>query len=98
GTGAAAAGAGQSATNFLVKVTLDDAIEELRPGFTCTAQVTTATRSKVTAVPIQALAVRDVIYDRDGAIVRQPRENGKAKAPTPAAPADLPDGQTRRET
>lgn len=97
-TGAAAAGAGQSATNFLVKVTLDNAIEELRPGFTCTAQVTTATRSKSIAVPIQALAVRDVVYDQAGAIVRQAREAGKAKATTPTAPADLPEGQTRRET
>lgn len=97
-TGAAAAGVGQSATNFLVKVTLDAAIEELRPGFTCTAQITTATRSKSIAVPIQALAVRDVVYDQAGAIVRPTREDGKAKAVTPSAPADLPEGQTRRET
>lgn len=97
-TGAAASGAGQSATNFLVKVTLDEAIPELRPGFTCTAQITTATRTKVTAVPIQALAVRDVVYDAAGAIVRPPRQEGKAKAATPAVPADLPEGQTRRET
>jgi HlyD family secretion protein len=97
-TGAAASGAGQSATNFLVKVTLDEASPELRPGFTCTAQITTATRTKVTAVPIQALAVRDVVYDAAGAIVRPPRQEGKAKAATPAVPADLPEGQTRRET
>ncbi len=93
------AAAGQSATNFMVKVTLDEAIEELRPGFTCTAQITTATRPKVTAVPIQAMAVRDVVYDQAGAIVRPPREeNGKGRQATPSSPADLPEGQTRRET
>lgn len=92
------AAAGQSATNFKVKVTLDDAIEELRPGFTSTAQITTSTRPKAVAVPIQAMAVRDVVYDQSGAVVRSPREAGKARPATPTAPVDLPEGQTRRET
>ncbi len=90
--------AGQSATNFMVKVTLDEAIEELRPGFTCTARVTTATRPKAVAVPIQAMAVRDVVYDQSGAIVRPPREEGRARSTTPTPQAELPEGQTRRET
>src|SRR5690606_7129879 len=68
------AAAGQAATKCMVKVTLDEAIEELRPGFTCTAQITTATRPKATAVPIQAMAVRDVVYDQTGAVVRPPRD------------------------
>jgi HlyD family secretion protein len=49
-----AAAAGQQATNFKVVVTLDGQIPEVRPGFTCTADITTATRKGVTAVPIQA--------------------------------------------
>ena len=53
------ASAGQSATNFKVTVTLDEPIDEVRPGFTCTAEITTATRTKAVAVPIQAMAVRD---------------------------------------
>ena len=40
----AAAGASlcDAATNFLVKVTIDGEIPEVRPGFTCTAEITTA--------------------------------------------------------
>lgn len=96
-TGAAAA-AGQQATNFMVKVTLDEALEELRPGFTCTARITTATRPQVTAVPIQAMAVRDVTYDAGGQVVREPREPGARGGVAAASPDDLPSGQTRRET
>jgi HlyD family secretion protein len=96
-TGAAAA-AGQQATNFMVKVTLDEALEELRPGFTCTARITTATREQATAVPIQAMAVRDVTYDASGQVVREPRESGARGGVSAASPDDLPSGHTRRET
>src|SRR5215831_5117596 len=41
---AAAGAAGTQATNFKVVVVLDDKIPEVRPGFTCTADITTATR------------------------------------------------------
>src|SRR5204862_7962652 len=34
------------ATNFLVKVMIDEPIPEVRPGFTCTADITTATRKE----------------------------------------------------
>lgn len=95
GAAAQAGGAGQTATNFLVKVTLDEAIEELRPGFTCTARITTATRENVTAVPIQAMAVRDVIFDASGNIVRPQRDEG-GRGPAPV-PLELEEGQTRRE-
>jgi HlyD family secretion protein len=93
--------AGQQATNFKVTVTIDGTIEEARPGFTCSARITTATRDEAVAVPIQAMAVRDVIYDDQGAIVREPREEGRRSRrsvePTAAA-AELPAGQTRKET
>ncbi|HXI28911.1 MAG TPA: efflux RND transporter periplasmic adaptor subunit, partial [Vicinamibacterales bacterium] len=45
------------ATNFLVKVMIDEPVPEVRPGFTCTADITTATRKDVVAVPIPAVAV-----------------------------------------
>ena len=41
----AAGGAQQEATNFLVVVTLDGDVPGVRPGFTCTAEITTATRN-----------------------------------------------------
>jgi HlyD family secretion protein len=70
----------------------------VRPGFTCSAEIETATRQQAVAVPIQAMAVRDLVFDKSGTIVRPPKQDGKKKTPTPATPADLPEGQTRKET
>ena len=65
-------GAQRTATNFKVVVTLEEQVPDVRPGFTCTAEITTATRQQVVSVPIQALSVRELIYDDKGNIVRQP--------------------------
>ena len=43
--------AGTQATNFKVKVMVDELIPEVRPGFTCTADITTARRKDVVSVP-----------------------------------------------
>jgi HlyD family secretion protein len=66
-------GGQRTATNFKVVVTLDEQVPEVRPGFTCTAEITTATRAATVAVPIQALTVRELIYDDKGNVVRTPR-------------------------
>src|SRR5260221_12941579 len=58
------------ATNFLVKVKVDDQIPDIRPGFTCTAEITTATRGQAVGIPIQAMSVREMVVDKSGAIVR----------------------------
>jgi HlyD family secretion protein len=50
--------ASQEAKDFKVVVTLQDPPENLRPGLSATAKVTTATRSSVLSIPIQALTVR----------------------------------------
>ena len=98
-SGAQQSSAGQQATNFKVTVQLDQTIEEVRPGFTCTAEITTATRKQAVAVPIQAMAVRDLVYDTKGNVIRPPRGgDAKKKGPTPAAPVELPAGQTRKES
>jgi HlyD family secretion protein len=95
---AANAQAGTSATNFKVVVTLDGQIPDVRPGFTCTAEITTATRKQVTAVPIQAMVVREMILDDKEQIVRKPREEGSRRpTTTTAASQELPPGQTRKE-
>lgn len=98
GTGAQASSAGQSATNFKVTIQLDQTIDEVRPGFTCSAEIETARRSQVTAVPIQAMAVRDLVYDKAGNVVRPPKQEGGKKSATPTTPAELPPGQVRKET
>src|SRR5262249_30353650 len=48
----------QEAKDFKVVVTLIDPPGDLRPGLSSTAKITTATRSEVLTIPIQALTVR----------------------------------------
>lgn len=48
----------QEAKDFKVVVTLNDAPQNLRPGLSATAKITTATKKNVMTVPIQALTVR----------------------------------------
>ena len=50
--------ASEEAKDFKVVVTLNDAPTDLRPGLSTTAKITTATRSHVISVPIQALTMR----------------------------------------
>ncbi len=48
----------QEAKDFKVVVALEAPPDEIRPGLSCTARITTATRSKTLSIPIQALTVR----------------------------------------
>ena len=41
--------AASQATNFLVKVAVEGVIPDVRPGFTCTAEITTATRGRASS-------------------------------------------------
>ena len=70
---ASAAARHATATNFKVTVTIDGQIPEVRPGFTCTAEITTATKKQVVSVPIQSLTVRELLYDAQGNIVHDTR-------------------------
>jgi len=100
------AGGSRQATNFKVVIVIDGDIPDVRPSFTCTADITTANRKAVTAVPIAAVAVRELVYDdASGQIVRdqrngrrrRPRSEGSMMDPVASA-AELPAGQTRKET
>ena len=96
---AAAGATATQATNFKVVVMLDEPVPEVRPGFTATADITTATRKEVVAVPIPAVAVRELVYDANGQVVREPRTDKRRRSPveTVAAAAELKPGQTRKE-
>jgi HlyD family secretion protein len=50
--------ASEEAKDFKVVVTLSDPPQDLRPGLSTTAKITTATRSNALSVPIQALTLR----------------------------------------
>jgi HlyD family secretion protein len=89
------------ATNFKVVVVLEEDVPEVRPGFTCTADITTATRKNVVSVPIPSVAVRELVYDANGQVVKQPRtekKRGSSAVETVASAQELLPGQTRKET
>jgi HlyD family secretion protein len=50
--------ASEEAKDFKVVVTLQDAPQDLRPGLSTTAKITTATRNNALSIPIQALTIR----------------------------------------
>jgi len=95
---AAGSSSASQATNFLVKVKVDEAIPDVRPGFTCTAEITTATRQQVTSIPIQATTVREMVVDKDGNIVRDdPKAAAKGRSVSAVQAQELKPGQERKE-
>ena len=89
------------ATNFKVVVILDEQVPDVRPGFTCTADITTATRKDV-------VGGADSGGGRPRAGLRRQRPDREASRATDkrtpatlepiAAAAELKPGQTRKET
>jgi len=74
--------ASQEAKDFKVVVTLQDPPEDLRPGLSATAKITTATRGNALTVPIQALTVR-----RQADLIPA-NEKGSVQAAAPEASKD----------
>ncbi len=72
----------QEAKDFKVVVTLQDPPEDLRPGFSTTAKITTATRGNALTIPIQALTVR-----RQSDLVAK-NEKGSVQAAAPEKQQD----------
>jgi HlyD family secretion protein len=72
----------QEAKDFKVVVALDNPPEEARPGLSCTAKITTATRQNVLTIPIQALTVR-----QKGELAPKTTASGGAQAATKTDPA-----------
>jgi len=73
----------QEAKDFKVTIALDDPPEEARPGLSCTAKITTATRQNILTIPIQALTVR-----QKGDLEPKPKRGRNiTQAATPLDPA-----------
>jgi len=70
----------EEAKDFKVVVTLDAPSNELRPGLSCTAKITTARKSDVLALPIQALTMHDPASDN------KKSSSGVQAASAPPAP------------
>jgi HlyD family secretion protein len=66
----------QEAKDFKVVITLKAPLTTLRPGMSCTGEITTHTKKGVLVIPIQALTMRDVEVGKDGKY-HQPDLNSK---------------------
>ena len=91
-------GAGTQATTFKVVVTLDDEIPAVRPGFTCTADITTAFRTASLSIPIQAATVREVVVDASGNLLRNNTNDRRRPGfSSQVSAAELPPGGSEEE-
>ena len=70
----------QEAKDFKVTITLKDAPQNLRPGLSATAKITTGTTANAVTIPIQALTIRDK------ADLETQKKKGAAKTATPSGP------------
>ena len=91
------AGSGSQATTFKVVVTLKGEIPDVRPGFTCTADITTAVRSDSLAIPIQATTVRQVVVDAYGEVIRADPGGPRRSVEPAVSAAELPAGGSKEE-
>src|SRR5688572_2741745 len=96
--GNSAASTGRQATNFKVVITIEEEVPDVRPGFTCSAEIVTATRKGALSVPIQSLTVRERLYDAAGNMVPEPKASSGGVEPTVDASTEPPPGHTRKET
>lgn len=76
----------QEGKEFKVVVRLTDPSKDLRPGFTATAEIETATRADVLVVPFSAQTAREVDLDANGKYVPppEPKPGEKERVPTAA--------------
>jgi len=73
----------EEAKDFKVVVTLDQVTDDLRPGLSCTAKITTAHKPDTLTIPIQALVERDPVAE-------DTLFKAHGKAATSAGPAGKP--------
>jgi len=91
-------GTQRQATTFKVVITLEDEVPGVRPGFSCTAEITTATRAEAVSVPIQSLTVREMLFDQRGTLIHEPPSGRRRSVETTLnASNEPPPGHTREE-
>jgi HlyD family secretion protein len=71
------ANTGNQPKDFKVTITIKDPPANLRPGLNATADITTATRTGVLAVPVQAVVVREL--NKEGKVVDPDAMGGSAR-------------------
>ena len=78
----------EEAKDFKVVVTLDQASDDLRPGLSATAKITTAHKPNALTIPIQALVQRDPTIEK--ALAANAGKSGVVSASTSNAPNRKP--------
>jgi HlyD family secretion protein len=76
----------EEAKDFKVVVTIDNPNDELRPGLSCTAKITTAQKPNVLSLPIQALTMHDPAMDNakgSGGVQAASASSGPLVKPNP---------------
>ncbi len=68
------AGSSQEAKDFKVVIQLESPPKSLRPGLSCTADITTAERDEILTIPIQALTIREYELDEKGDLIRKEKK------------------------
>lgn len=77
-----AVGGTDQAKDFKVVIQLDNPPEILRPGLSATAEITTAVKVNVLAIPLQAVIMREVELDPRGNVIHPWDKKGDAKKET----------------
>jgi HlyD family secretion protein len=78
----------EEAKDFKVVVTLDQTTDELRPGLSATAKITTAHKPNALIIPIQALVQRDPVLEK--ALAANAGKASVVSASTSSTPAHKP--------
>jgi HlyD family secretion protein len=78
----------EEAKDFKVVVTLDQTTDELRPGLSATAKITTAHKPNALTIPIQALVQRDPVIEK--ALAENAGKSSVVSASTSSAPTRKP--------
>jgi HlyD family secretion protein len=78
----------EEAKDFKVVVTLDKASDDLRPGLSATAKITTANKPNTLTIPIQALVQRDLAAEK--VLAANAGKSASGSVATPAAAAAKP--------
>ncbi len=86
----------QEAKDFKVVVTLKAPNDKIRPGMSCTADIITATKKSILAIPIQALTIREVEVDKDGNYIEPKLNQPKGKTES-VAQADSTKGKINKK-
>lgn len=98
GLSATATTGSQEAKDFKVVVMLDNPPSGLRPGLSCTARITTASKKSVLAVPIQAITIRDLndIQEQEKRSKAKQKGGTVAQAATGVNPAPASPGLKKK--